>query len=432
MNKKNLNIIKKIFAAVIAVTLTLTAFVSDDIYNISADTVKELEAKQAALEKEKNDIEEELKKYEGEVEKTEKYLEDYDKKMHIQEDQIAVVEEQIELCQNDIDELNLRIADTNVEIEEGIELFGQRLRAMYISGNDGITGVLAGSSDFYDMLVRIELYERISKRDSEIIENLKEKIIIFETDKLSLEEKMSALELKKSEEKELYEELRETYNNHSEMKAMQKAMLDDYAARADEIEEENEEIEQLIQAEIRRQQEEAERKRKEREAQLQKEEDERKKAAEASGEEYVPQSTTVFTSYSETGFIWPVPSVRNYTDVYGSRWIVEESRNDFHKGLDITAPGCYGKEIVASAAGEVLTAANTGNGYGNHVVIDHGNKVSTLYGHCSSLAVKAGDIVEQGQVIGYIGATGYAYGNHLHFEVRVNGEHTDPFNYVSP
>lgn len=415
-----------------AVMLSCTFFVSDVTYNISADTIKDLEAKQDALEKEKNKVEQNLKEYEGKVEETQNYLDEYDNKMHIQEEQVAVAAEQIEICQGEIDELNARIADAYIDIDDGIDLFGKRLRAMYISGNDGLAGVLSGASDFYDMLVRIELYERISKRDNEVIDNLKEKIAGLEADKLSLQEKMSTLEQKQLEEKELYSELRETYNNHAETKAMQQAMIDDYAARADEIEEENERIEQQIQSEIRRQQEEAERKRKEEEERRRKEEEERKKAAEEKGEEYAPQSTQIFTSYSETGFIWPVPSVHNYTDVYGSRWIVEESRNDFHKGLDITAPGCYGKEIVASAAGEVLTASNTGNGYGNHVVIDHGNKISTLYGHCSSLAVNAGDIVEQGQVIGYIGSTGYAYGNHLHFEVRVNGQHTDPFNYVSP
>ena len=65
------------------------------------------------------------------------------------------------------------------------------------------------------------------------------------------------------------------------------------------------------------------------------------------------------------------------------------------------------------------------------ITTDHGDKIATLYGHMSSCCVNVGDEVKQGQTIGYIGCTGYAYGNHCHFEVRVNGQHTNPLNYVS-
>ena len=212
---------------------------------------------------------------------------------------------------------------------------------------------------------------------------------------------------------------------------MQDAMVQDYMDRFDDIVADQQRVEQELQEEIRRKQEEAERRRKEEEERRRKEEEERKKQAEANGEEYTEQDVSSFTSYEDTGFIWPVPSVRNMTDVYGDRYIQEEGRTAFHGGIDISKPGCYGEPIVASAAGEVITAGNTGNGFGYHVVIDHGNSIATLYGHCSSLAVKAGDIVKQGQVIGYIGSTGYAYGNHCHFEVRINGQRTDPLNYVN-
>jgi murein DD-endopeptidase MepM/ murein hydrolase activator NlpD len=126
-----------------------------------------------------------------------------------------------------------------------------------------------------------------------------------------------------------------------------------------------------------------------------------------------------------------VPTVHNTSDGYGSRWIIEEQQSDFHKGLDITKPGCAGEAIVASAGGTIIQAGNNNNGYGNCVIIDHGNNISTLYAHMSKTAVSVGAVVNQGETIGYIGNTGNSYGYHLHFEVRVRGQHTDPKKYVS-
>ena len=102
---------------------------------------------------------------------------------------------------------------------------------------------------------------------------------------------------------------------------------------------------------------------------------------------------------------------------------------DNHKGLDIGAS--YGTEIYAAASGTVYVSEYGYNGgYGNYVIISHGNGVQTLYGHCSELCISSGEYVEQGQLIAKVGSTGISTGNHLHFEVRVNGVTQDPQNYV--
>ena len=102
---------------------------------------------------------------------------------------------------------------------------------------------------------------------------------------------------------------------------------------------------------------------------------------------------------------------------------------DNHKGLDIGAG--YGTSIKAAAAGTVYVSAYGYNGgYGNYVILSHGNGVQTLYGHCSSLCVSPGEKVKQGQVIAKVGSTGISTGNHLHFEVRVNGVTQDRQSYV--
>lgn len=109
---------------------------------------------------------------------------------------------------------------------------------------------------------------------------------------------------------------------------------------------------------------------------------------------------------------------------YGS---VESVRDHVHGGLDLAAS--YGTPIMAVADGVVKTAGKTG-GYGNLVVIDHGNGVETYYGHCSSINVTVGTEVKAGETIAKVGSTGNSTGNHLHFEIRINGSSVNPQKYI--
>jgi len=125
------------------------------------------------------------------------------------------------------------------------------------------------------------------------------------------------------------------------------------------------------------------------------------------------------TTPSAAGFIWPVNGP--VTSGFGMRW------GRMHEGIDIGVPA--GSPIQAAASGRVVYSGWMG-GYGNLVAIDHGRGLSTAYGHQSSIAVGNGQIVTQGQVIGYVGCTGHCFGDHLHFEVRVNGGAVDPLGYL--
>lgn len=95
-----------------------------------------------------------------------------------------------------------------------------------------------------------------------------------------------------------------------------------------------------------------------------------------------------------------------------------------HAGLDFTAP--QGTPIYATADGRIKTAANLSNGYGNHVVIDHGYGYETLYGHMLRIKARSGQKVKRGEIIGYVGSTGKSTGPHCHYEVRKNGHKLDP------
>ncbi len=122
---------------------------------------------------------------------------------------------------------------------------------------------------------------------------------------------------------------------------------------------------------------------------------------------------------SRSGFAWPIRG--SITSPYGPRW------GGFHTGIDIDCR--TGDRIGASKAGRVI-AAEWGGGYGNMVIIDHGNGVTTLYAHNSRLYVREGQRVTQRQVISACGSTGNSTGDHLHFEVRINGQHQNPMRFL--
>jgi murein DD-endopeptidase MepM/ murein hydrolase activator NlpD len=123
---------------------------------------------------------------------------------------------------------------------------------------------------------------------------------------------------------------------------------------------------------------------------------------------------------SASGFIWPTTGrISSYFSA------------GHPLGIDIDLFANPNAPIAASAAGKVVFAGgNTCCSYGLHVIIDHGNGVQTLYAHLSSMSVSVGQQVSQGQLLGYGGRTGYATGNHLHFEVRIGGKHANPLNYL--
>ncbi|MGN0526021.1 MAG: M23 family metallopeptidase [Acutalibacteraceae bacterium] len=125
-------------------------------------------------------------------------------------------------------------------------------------------------------------------------------------------------------------------------------------------------------------------------------------------------------------FCWPCVSLYTVTSPFGYRSL------GYHRGLDISGADASGSLVVAGASGTVTEAGWSTGGYGNYVIIDHGNGIETLYAHMldNSLMVNEGDVVTKGQAIGRVGNTGYSFGAHLHFEVRINGNRVNPAPYL--
>ena len=144
------------------------------------------------------------------------------------------------------------------------------------------------------------------------------------------------------------------------------------------------------------------------------------------GEIITPDSDWIGTGI----FQWPLPETGTITSYFGNRVNPITGEPDYHTGTDISVAA--GTPILAAADGVVSIANGTdswGDSYGYYVKLDHGDGLETLYAHCSSICVTAGQEVTQGEVIAYVGSTGNSTGNHLHFEVRVNGTRVDALTY---
>ena len=136
---------------------------------------------------------------------------------------------------------------------------------------------------------------------------------------------------------------------------------------------------------------------------------------------------------------WPLPGYYVIRNPYGFRY----DGTDFHVGIDIADSlendpenqDVFGEDVVAAAGGTVVltqTDYTSGRGYGMYIVLDHGDSLSTVYGHLSKISVQEGDAVKAGQKIGEVGSTGFSTGPHLHFEIRDKGMSADPAAYLLP
>ena len=134
---------------------------------------------------------------------------------------------------------------------------------------------------------------------------------------------------------------------------------------------------------------------------------------------------------NQGGFIWPVPGFSRIS----SNFYDTEGRRSMHGAIDIAGSGgrsIYGANVVASGSGTVIKVTHSNAGYGNNIVVDHGNGMSTRYSHLSAIAVSNGQKVSRGQVIGQVGNTGFSTGPHLDFTFMVNGIKQNPLSYVRP
>ena len=305
--------------------------------------------------------------------------------------EIANIDAQISYYDGEIAQKEEERKEAEAREAEQYDLFCQRVRMMEEQGTVSYWSILFNAESFSDLLDRIADVDAVMAYDNEVMDQL---IATRE----ELERVQGELESARAEEQAAKEQ-------QEAKKAEQQAKVAEAQALVDQINADTAEVNRQldaesaaaseIQAEIARKQKQLEEERK--------------------------QNNIVISS--ETGYLWPLPGYYRLSSLFGYRIHPITGVAHSHTGIDIPASG--GTPILAAKSGQVVTSAYHYS-YGNYVVIDHGNGNSTLYAHMSSRAVSEGQMVSQGQVIGYVGTTGSSTGNHLHFEVRDNYTRVDP------
>ena len=332
-----------------------------------------------------------------------------DEQNELNRQELEIINEQIAIYDQMILEKEAELEDAIAAEEHQSELYRTRMRAMEENGELGYLSVLFQSASFADLLSNITMIQEVMEYDDQLEEDLiaarehveEVKAEYEETQELQREKKAELLEEKEKLEADIEAAYLLLSNVESNLAAVQ-AAFEEGEAQMNSL---DGEIAAMLQ-EIQRQEEEA--------AQQQQQ----------GGGGNVQGSPSANGSGS---FTWPLPG---YTagDTYGWRLHPILGYTRWHAGEDIGAPS--GTPILAADSGTVVTNTYNAGGYGNYVIINHGNGYATLYGHMTSSAVSLGQTVAKGQVIGYVGSTGLSTGPHLHFEVRLNGSVTDPLSYT--
>lgn len=321
--------------------------------------------------------------------------------------ELGTIKEQRVAVENDITLNERQLAEAQKRLEGRESVFYKRVRDIYINGRLSYLDVVIGSKDFSDFANRLEVLKRIIDSDITLINEIKKERAEIEAHKQKLEaDRAKLVEL----EKAALAKQAEIEQKKAERNVVLQKAQNDRATAMQAIEELNASSAQVS-------------------AMLKERQAARAAAAAAAAAASAQSSGGQGASdnwVQGTGQLgWPVSG--EITSPYGYRVHPIWGTTIYHSGIDI---GVDEGTPVHAADGGVVVWSGWMGGYGYAVVIDHGNGLSTLYGHNSELAVDEGQSVAKGQVISYAGSTGNSTGPHVHFEVRVNGDPVDPMGYL--
>ena len=409
MKKKAISIVCIVLAFLMMVTLvvsvvgSLGALAADEQDQIDAleQQKVELQSQQASIQTNIND----LMAQQADVIEQKAAM---DEKNELARQEIELINEQIDVYTDLIEQKARELEKAEAAEQAQYDLYCKRVRAMEEEGSYTYLDILFQCRSLSDVLSAIDMIGEIMDADKRLFEEYKtarentEKVKAEHEGTLQqLGEKQETLEAEKAElEAQIaaaVEVINQLENDIEAAKAeYAKAAAAEAAAQAS--------INAII-------------------AQMQAEEEAARQEAAENNQQYTGTGSTATGTY-----IWPCPSSTYVTSAFGMREHPLFGDERPHSGIDIS--GSAGSEVMAADSGTVAVATYSSS-YGNYVTIYHSNGDYTLYAHMSSLAVTAGQNVTQGDVIGYVGSTGWANGPHLHFEIRVNGSTVDPLSYFS-
>lgn len=448
--------------------------------------LSEYEKKQKELDRQAQEYQKILDQTQDSISEKEEYNEALLNKISTLNEQIINGREQIGSLDEQISAMQSELDSARSDISERMDMLKMRLRAIYLSGETTSLEIILGAKSFEDFLDKVDIVSYMSNSDKKMIDELKGEISSINDKKDEISNKKSELD---AEQKKLDERQAELEKLLKENQEMLNGLYADNAAAQDHLDDnsaERQEIEDAIMAYYadKARQEEAARIAREAEEKLQQSRvvyrstlgsfvasdspDATSSNTTASRDDIPDYSSTVTSQYTPSdvqtsseeissqtpsyepdpepsssepdsndypsGYVWPVPGHYELS----SQW--NEDRDSYNHGaIDISDGSIMYAEIVAAESGTVVLSnddcphnyakegsCGCGGGYGIYCMIDHGDGKATLYAHMSSMTVSSGTYVQKGQVIGYVGTTGWSTGPHLHFETRLNGVKYNP------
>ncbi len=392
--RRKLNRTKKMISLLVILALVLPLAGRITVMPASAVTQAEIDGlkeEAADLDSQRAQLQQQLKAIQSDKSKALEQKSLLEQQISATQAEINNIQAQITKYGELIDQKELELAEAEEQERQQYELFCERVRYMEEEGEVSYWSILFASDDFADLLDNFMMVEEIIDYDNSIMESILALQEQIKQDKAELETAKSEQEAAKAKEEAAKADLKQ-------QEAQVDALIEEISGQEDQLEAAEAQLKaaaDAMDAEIKR---------------LEKE-----------------MAAQISTVVSESGFQWPLPSSWNtLSSLFGNRIHPITGRPNNHTGIDI--PASKNTNIYAAKSG-VVTTSTYNSSYGNYVVVSHSDGTSTLYAHMNSRAVSKGDTVSQGQVIGYVGTTGSSTGNHLHFEIRVNGNRVDPVNY---
>lgn len=448
--------VTRTLAVLSAAILTAVSVVrSDAVYwqhCVSAKTISEIEAekkdKQAQIDEKKavlSELAEDINNTAAYELALQEEIDLIGGKMLLIDTQLRNLHAEIAAKQTEIAALEQQIADQELAVQNGLEVFKARIRTLYMHGNDSLLSALIEARDFSDVLIKMDLIRRVSEHDNEIIKSLRADIQSLSSTQQSLTADLQELNIQQTEMDVLMQEFEASRSELNaavlQIELSKQLLITAQTAAEGELEMQQTEL-GILEEEGERLILEAARKAAEEEAARASASSGNANAASGNAAQSGTASAPSVTNpvYRGGTLAWPVPGYYHISSPFGSRW------GSTHTGIDITGGGVAsinGANVSAAAAGNVIRVktgcthnyAKTATcgcnyGYGNYVEVSHGNGLVTLYAHLASVNVSVGEQLTVGQKIGNAGSTGNSTGPHLHFSVIANGVFVDPQTYL--
>ena len=364
-------------------------YAENETENNISNTATDLQTQRSELQNQLDEANGQLEDVQSNLSENLQQVEKLDSRIETAEKELAEQESKITELKESISQLETELNTITEKYDKQVELFKQRMVAIYIAGDTQYLDVLLNSSSLSDFISSYYIISQLTQIDEELINNL-------ETKKKSMDLSMQKLENEKKELATIVENQTRTTRTLQNTKKMRENFIAKLSDEEKNLQEKIDEINQqydIVNQQI-----------------------------------LALAQQGIDTAYIGGELEWPVPGYTRITSKFAMRVHPITGQYKLHTGVDIGAP--EGANFVAANDG-IVVKAELNAAYGNMVIIDHGGGISTLYAHGSAILVEVGQSVKRGDSILKVGSTGYSTGPHAHFEVRINGVATDPLPYIT-